>query len=158
MMWRGIREDMPFAVRKGFHLLLREPQPGELEAVEAYLHSLTPRPSPHLEVDGSFSPAAQRGLELFHGDLTGCAACHPPPLFTDLELHDVGTRGPLDRSELFDTPSLVELYRTAPYLHDGRSATLLKLLLDNQKEDRHGITSELTREEIGDLVEYLKSL
>ena len=158
MMWRGVREDMPMAVRKGFHMLLREPQESELEAVEAYLRSLEPQPSPHLDPGGALSPSARRGEELFHGEDTGCAACHPAPLFTDLERHDVGTRGPLDREDRFDTPSLIELYRTAPYLHDGRAATLREVLLDDNRGNRHGFTSDLSEEQLADLIVYLLSL
>lgn len=157
MMWRGVREDMPHAVEKGFFMLLRVPQEGEVEAVEAYLRSLRPRPSPYLE-SGGLSEAARRGEELFLSARTACAVCHPGPLFTDLQRHDVGTRGELDRVDEFDTPSLVELYRTAPYLHDGRAATLREVLLDDNRGDRHGFTSELTEEQLADLVAYLLSL
>ena len=50
--------------------------------------------------------------------------CHPGPLFTDLAMTDVGTTRPLDRgAKRFDTPTLVELWRTPPYLHDGSATT-----------------------------------
>jgi len=158
MMWRGVREDMHHAVEKGFFMLLRVPQEGEVEAVEAYLRSLRPQPSPYLEPGGGLSVAARRGEELFLSARTACAVCHPGPLFTDLLRHDVGTRGELDRVDEFDTPTLIELYRTAPYLHDGRAATLREVLLDENRGDRHGFTAELTEEQLADLVAYLLSL
>jgi len=158
MMWRGAREDMETATAKGFRFMLRQPEPGEVEAVQAYLRSLQPQPSPYLTADGALTPAAARGRELFHGELTGCAACHSGPLLTDLKLHDVGTRGPVDQGDRFDTPSLIELYRTAPYLHDGRSATLRELLTRDNQGDRHGISSELDEEQLEDLIAYLMSL
>lgn len=158
MMWRGAREDLEIATEKGFRFLLRQPQPGEVDAVLAYLRSLQPEPSPYLLAGGALSPAAARGRELFHGGETGCAACHKGPLYTDLKMHDVGTRGPVDHGADFDTPSLVELYRTAPFLHDGRSETLRELLTRDNPGDRHGISSELDEEQLEDLIAYLMSL
>ena len=51
-------------------------------AIDEYLKSLQPVPSPHL-VDGQLSPAAVRGKELFFSERVGCANCHPAPLYTD---------------------------------------------------------------------------
>ena len=85
--------------------------------------------------------------------------CHPPPFFTNLKAYDVGTRGPLDGStDEFDTPALIELWRTAPYLHDGSVATLRDLLTLANHDDRHGNTSHLSTDQIHDLCEYLLSL
>jgi cytochrome c peroxidase len=73
----------------------------------------------------------------------------------------VGT-GEDDPSELmgskYDTPTLLGLYRSAPYLHHGRAATLLDVLTTSNSQDQHGHTSQLTREQLSDLVEFLKSL
>jgi len=136
-------------------------------AIDAYLQSLAPVPGPRL-VNGQLSPAAQRGERLFLSARTGCAACHPPPLFTDLAAYDVGTAGVFQGlyaeqasdkpSDRFDTPTLVELWRTAPYLHNGSAGTLHDLLTTKNPDDRHGRTSHLTKEEIEDLIEYLLSL
>ena len=126
--------------------------------MDAFLQSLLPIPSPHL-VNGHLSTAAQRGRQLFTSTKTGCAVCHPPPLFTDLAAYDVGTAGDYDKSsDRFDTPTLVELWRTAPYLHNGSAATLRDVLTKGNARDLHGKTSHLTSEQIGDLVEYLLSL
>jgi len=68
--------------------------PGEQEAaaIDAYLKSLKPVPSPRL-IDGKLSPAAERGKKLFFDAEINCAKCHPRPLFTDMRMHDVGSRG-----------------------------------------------------------------
>ena len=58
----------------------------------------------------------------------------------------------------FDTPSLIELYRTAPYLHDGRAATLMQVLSDFNKKDEHGVTSDLTEQQLRDLEAFLMTL
>ena len=88
------------------------------------MSSLTPEPSPALLKGGRLSPEARRGKALFEDSNVGCSSCHKQPYYTDLKLHDVGTRGSLDRADRFDTPSLIEGYRTAPYLHDGRAPTV----------------------------------
>jgi len=159
VMSLGQRETAEAAVRVGIHRILLTFQPASVaKAMDAYLKSRQPVPSPHL-VNGKLSPAAQRGEKLFHSKETRCAQCHPPPLFTDLRSHDVGTRGAQDRAtDKFDTPSLVELWRTSPYLHDGSVATLRDLLVFANPDDRHGTTSHLTADEILDLCEYLLSL
>ena len=158
LLWRGLRPDLDTSLERGFRFMLRQPQPDEIAAVRAYLCSLEPVPSPFLEQDGSLSAAAERGRVLFESDGTGCAACHPGPLLTDRKLHNVGTRSELDHEDSFDTPSLVEIYRTAPYLHDGSAATLRDVLITRNGDDRHGITSELDAAQLDDLISYLRSL
>jgi cytochrome c peroxidase len=67
----------------------------------------------------------------------------------------------LDQSQKltpFDVPSLRGVARTAPYLHDGRAATLEEIFEKHNTEKRHGRAHELTRAELSDLVAFLKSL
>jgi len=159
VMSLGQRETAESAVRTGIEKILFTTQPSRIaEAMDAYLKSRKPVPSPYL-VNGSLSPSARRGEKLFFSKETGCARCHPRPLFTDLKSHDVGTRGPPDRdTDTFDTPSLIELWRTAPYLHDGSVVTLHDLLVFANEHDCHGKTSHLSADEIRDLCAYLLSL
>lgn len=150
----GIRDSAETAVRAGIRYILFTKQPPEVAAsIDAYLKSLKPVPSPRL-VHGALSPAAVRGRKLFHDTEVGCAACHPSGLFTDLKSYDVGTA--TDGKPL-DTPTLREVWRTAPYLHDGSAATIGEVLRKNPN-DRHGKTSRLTAEQLADLAEYVLSL
>jgi YVTN family beta-propeller protein len=152
----GVRATAEAAVRSGLDHILFAPRPeAEAAAIDAYLQSLTAVPSPRL-VDGKLSAAALRGKELFHDPRMACHRCHPAPLYTDLKPHDVGTRAPLDRHDHFDTPTLIEVWRTAPYLHDGRYLTVRQVLA----EGRHGLRGdvELSAQEIDDLVEFVLSL
>jgi cytochrome c peroxidase len=157
MMSLAVREDMEHAVAAGFRFILfRQPEPGETEAVVAYFKSLAPAPSPY-RVGGKLSAKAEKGKAVF--DKAGCAACHPGPLFTDLKTYDVGTSHETDRAEKkFDTPTLVELWRTAPYLHDGSAATLREVFKEHNPKDQHGNTSKLSDDDLGALIEYLLSL
>jgi cytochrome c553 len=158
-MSTGVRESAGAAVRAGLtHILFTVQPPAVSEALDAYIQLLRPVPSPHL-VRGRLSLAARRGEKIFHSHEAGCAQCHPGPLFTDLQSYDVGTRGPLDApNDVFDTPTLVEVWRTAPYLHDGSAATLRDVLTKADPKDQHGKTSQLTADELNDLIEYVLSL
>ena len=71
---------------------------------------------------------------------------------------DVGTLAASDDSMLFDTPHLNNIYASAPYLHDGRAETLEEIWTIYGKDERHGAVNDLTKIELNDLIEYLKSL
>jgi DNA-binding beta-propeller fold protein YncE len=133
----------------------------EFEAIIEWLDSQPPPDRPHA-VDPA---AAERGRSLFEGR-AACATCHPAPLYTDLQFHDVGTLvtanpHPGGHPDTFprgiDTPTLLHVWAAPPYLHDGSAPTLEARLADNPG-DRHGATSHLTPEERADLVAFLMSL
>jgi cytochrome c peroxidase len=153
----GIRADARTAVRAGIKYIQFSVQPEEVSAaMDEYLKSLRPVPSPYLE-KGRSSRSARRGQKVFQR--AGCATCHPPGLFTDLRAYDVGTRQVSDKpTDTFDTPTLVEVWRTAPYLHDGSAATLRDVLTTRNPRDQHGKTSGLSSRELDDLCAFLLSL
>ncbi len=161
-MWTGVRPDADYAIRSGMnHILFAEPRDSDASAIAAYLQSLVP-------LTGKWGQAAERGKKLYFSKDVGCASCHPPPLYTDMEKHDVGTRSPIDvtngpagapiAQQEFKTPSLLELWRTAPYMHDGRYATIEETITTGNHNGLRGKTSQLSREEIRDLAEFLRSL
>ncbi len=155
-MLSGVRERAEVAVRAGFRVILFSPRrEEEAAAVDAWLKSLRPVPSPFL-VNGKLSPAAERGRRVF--EKAGCASCHPPPYYTDQKQHDVGTGAGVDAGRKYDTPTLIEVWRTGPYLCDGRAATIRDVLTVHNPEDRHGVTSKLSEQEIRDLEEFVLSL
>ncbi len=155
-MWLGVREGADSAVRSGFKFIqFALPPEAECKAVDEFLKSLTPVPSPYL-VKGDLSPAARRGKAVFKK--AGCGDCHSGPYYTNLKEYDIGTGVGPDKGRPFDTPTLIECWRTAPYLHDGRAATMMDVLTTCNPGDRHGKTSHLSKQELEDLVEYLLSL
>jgi YVTN family beta-propeller protein len=88
------------------------------------------------------------------GGTTSLPSPRPP-------LHDVGTGGddPTEKmAPAYDTPTLLGVYKTAPYLHHGKAATLADVLTTYNRGDRHGTTSQLSRGQVDDLVEFLKAL
>ncbi len=81
-----------------------------------------------------------------------CHSCHSGPLFTDLEMYRIGE---VEFEAGWDTPTLIEVWRTAPYLHDGSASTLEELF----KVKKHGLSDiRLKKREIKELIEYINSL
>lgn len=155
-------------------LPLGEPKRGlskELDALAAYLATLDQvDPSPFRNADGSMTADAVSGEALFRR--LGCDFCHVGPDYTDSgrrRLHDVGTLQPImsdarttqrgqDARRDLDTPSLLGVWRTAPYLHDGSAATLLDVLSSQNPTEMHGATASLNDAERTQLVAFLQQL
>jgi len=155
-MITGIRASAKVAVRAGIQHILFTHQPDEIaDALDAYLSGLTPVPSPHL-IDGELSSAAKRGKQLFK--TAKCVKCHSGPYFTNLKSYNVGEGTGLEEGRKFDTPSLIESWRTAPYLYDGKAQNIKEVITTYNTNDKHGRVSNLTSEEINDLVAYVLSL
>ena len=155
-MISGIRPRAEIAIRTGVrYILFATIDEAEAGQIEAYLTEMKPIPSPVL-VNGQLSPAALRGREVFQ--LAGCSNCHSGPDFTDGKAYDVGTGTGREANKAWDTPALTEIWRTAPYLYDGRAATLEDVIGPHNPNDAHGNTSTLTPEQRKDLIEYVKSL
>jgi len=127
----------------------------DLDCLAAFIDSLAVPERRH-----TLTAAELRGQAIFESPGTGCATCHPAPLYTDLQVHDVGTAGSYGEwfGPLIDTPTLRFLYDSAPYLHDGSATTLREVLTSANPQDEHGVTSHLTDEEIADLIAYLLAL
>ncbi len=155
-MWLGVRADAETGVRAGLKYIQFAVRPEkDAKAIDAYLKSLEPETSPFL-INGKLSKAAKRGKKIY--EKQGCAYCHPAPLYTNMKMYDLGTTIGQDVGKKVDTPLLIEAWRTAPYLHDGRAASLHEVFTIYNPDDKHGKTSELSEKEIDDMVEYLRSL
>jgi YVTN family beta-propeller protein len=137
------------------HPTLGDPNQGrsfDLDCLAAFIDSLQVPEREH-----TLTPAEQRGKALFESPQTDCLTCHPPPLYTDLQVHDVGTADAYGEwfGPMIDTPSLRFLYDSAPYLHDGNATTLYDVLTVNNPADEHGFTTHLTEQELSDLIAFL---
>lgn len=137
------------------HMLV--PTERDVDDLVAYLTSLRPEVSPHRDAQGQLTEAARRGKVLFEGR-ADCARCHSGPQLTDQKLYDVGVVTESQPNARYKTTALVELFRTAPYLHDGRALTLRDVLTTCNRGDLHGKTERLSEAEIDDLVAYLLAL
>jgi len=168
-MARGIRDNKELdgwdtetmglqCIRTGFKFIhFTMPDEEKSKDIDAYLLAEKPVPSPYL-VEGKLSARAERGKKIFNDPKIGCAKCHPAPLFTDQKMHDVNTKFWYNDTSEFDTPTLIETWRTAPYLHDGRYLHMRDVFKIGMHGDVGGDVGSLTDEQIDDLVEYILSL
>jgi len=141
--------------------------PAEAEALDRYVVTIQRPPNRYRTAEG-LTPAQRRGRALFERehDRSGnalapterCVFCHPPPYYTNRNKYDVGTASPLDTHAVFDVPHLNNIYDSSPYLHDGRANSLHEIWTLYNVHDRHGRTNDLTKQELNDLIEYLKTL
>lgn len=135
----------------------------ELDALAAYVGSLgRVSPSPYRNPDGTLTQDGVLGKELFIK--LGCDFCHGGAEQTDSAtgaLHDVGTITEASGSRAgapltgLDTPSLLGVWETPPYLHDGSAPTLRDVLTTRNPDDLHGYVSALPSEKVDQLVAYL---
>jgi cytochrome c peroxidase len=157
-MTEGVRMSAEEAVRAGIKHIQFAVRPEEdAVAIDEYLKSLKPVPSPWL-VDGKLSPAAERGKKVFFDAEVGCARCHPEPLYSDQQMHDVASRGQFDRRDTFDCPTLIEVWRTAPFMHDGQYTTMKELLTKGKHGAKGGGLDKVKPEQLDDLIEFVLSL
>lgn len=149
-MISGIRDSAGIAVRAGYKYIQFCDIPEDIAlCVDEYLMSLEPLPSPYL-VDGKLSEKAEEGKRLY--ERFGCADCHSGPYYTDMKMHRIGED--IEFEQGWDTPTLIEVWRTAPYLFDGRAATMEEVFYVH----KHGIDGKITRKEAEALAEYVNSL
>ena len=141
----------------------------ELDAITSYIMTGVPNP-PNLlyNPNGELTEAQKRGKAIFERthDFFGneipvnnrCVTCHPAPYYTNMQPADVGTLAETDDSILFDTPHLNNILFSPPYLHDGRAETLEEIWTIYGKTEQHGVVNDLTKMQLNDLIEYLRSL
>jgi YVTN family beta-propeller protein len=128
----GLMDDISFAQVSD---PLGAPKAGlseDLDALAAYMSSLVEvSESPYRAADGSLSADAQAGQTLYAAN--GCADCHSDAIFTDsptAALHDIGSIMAESGTRLgaaltgLDTPTLLGIWNTGPFLHDGSAATV----------------------------------
>lgn len=130
-----------------------------------YVRSLPPRPNRWRRTEAM--PAQERGKVIFERaidkfgkpipEANRCSFCHSGPKGTSQKSFDVGTRKANDNTGLLDTPQLTNIALTAPYLHDGSARTLEEIWTVFNPNDKHGRTNDLTKDELNDLVEYLRT-
>jgi cytochrome c peroxidase len=148
---------------------LGEPKAGfspELDALAAYVGSLEHvNPSPYRNPDGTLTADAVAGKALFVE--LGCDFCHrgaPQTDSTEGLLNDVGTIGANSGTRAgtpllgLDTPTLLGVWETPPYLHDGSAATLRDVLTTSNATGSHGYVEALASEQVDQLVAYLQQI
>ena len=140
----------------------------DLEDLVKYIQSIPLRPNRYRLPDGELSPAQERGQAIFTRtakkdgtpipDSLQCFVCHSGKYYTNTAMADVGTGKLSDRSPVIDIPQLTNVVNSAPYLHDGSARTLEEIWTVFNPLDKHGVTNDLTKDELNDLIEFLKTL
>jgi YVTN family beta-propeller protein len=138
-----------------------------LADLATYIRSLPPRPNRWRLANGEQTPAQERGQEFFTrsvdkfgkpiAESNRCSYCHSGEKGTNQKISDVGTRKPTDNTGLLKAVPLTEIALTAPYLHDGSARTLEEIWTVYNPDDKHGRTNDLTKDELNDLIEYLRA-
>ncbi len=141
----------------------------QVKDLVSYIHSLKLPPNPRRVADGRLTEAQERGREIFFRTTTNdgriipdrdrCYFCHAPQThYTSRVRMDVGTSTNFDNVKDFDMPQLEGVYMRAPYLHDGKALTLEGIWTRFNPDDKHGITSDMNKVQLNDLIEFLKTL
>jgi len=145
VMSLGVRPHAKLAVRSGFKYIQFAAVPEVYSSlVDTYLQGLEPVVSPY----PNSGKDQEKGEALYQS--LKCQECHPAPLYTDLNSYPLGE----DKNLQWDTPTLVELWRTGPYWHDGKYAGLEELF----EAERHGLQEPLSSNDLKALNAYLQTL
>ena len=140
----------------------------ELADLVTFVFALPLRPNRYRLPGGELTPAQERGKAIFERTVDNngnpipkenqCAYCHSGPKYTNQKSFDVGSGKPTDRSPLVDVPQLTDVAYSAPYLHDGSARSLEEIWTVFNPKDTHGVSNDLTKDELNDLIEYLRTL
>jgi YVTN family beta-propeller protein len=169
--WNGGNPDMPTECgprTEKFFFRSQSFTDRELTDLVTFVYSLPYRPNRYRLANREQTPEQERGKAIFerttdkHGKpiprTNQCAYCHSGPKFTNQKQVDVGTGKLTDRSPVLDVPQLRNVAYSAPYLHDGSAYSLEEIWTVFNPKDQHGVTNDLTKDELNDLIEYLKTL
>ena len=169
--WNGGNPDMPTECgprTEKFFFRSQSFDQQQLTDIVTFVYSLPYRPNRFRLAKGELTPAQERGKAIFERtrykngatipESNQCGTCHSGPKYTNQEQVDVGTKKSTDRSSLVDVPQLSNVAYSAPYLHDGSARSLEEIWTVFNPKDMHGVSNDLTKDELNDLIEYLKTL
>ncbi len=169
--WNGGNPDMPTECgprTEKFFFRSQSFTEQQLTDLVTFVYSLPYRPNRYRLANGDLTPAQERGKAIFERtksknglpivETNQCAYCHSGPKYTNQKQLDVGSGKPTDRSPIIDVPQLPNVAYSGPYLHDGSARSLEEIWTVFNPKDTHGVTNDLTKDELNDLVEYLKTL
>jgi YVTN family beta-propeller protein len=169
--WNGGNPDMPTECgprTEKFFFRSQSFNQQQLTDLVTFVYSLPNRPNRYRDAKGDLTAAQERGKSIFErtnskngsaiAESNQCAFCHSGPKYTNRQQIDVGSGKSTDRSPVIDVPQLPNLAYSAPYLHDGSARSLEEIWTVFNPKDTHGVTNDLTKDELNDLIEYLKTL
>ena len=138
-----------------------------LADLAVYVRSLKPRPNRFRLAGSDLTPAQERGKAIFERAVdkfkkpipehNRCVYCHSGPNGTSLKVFEVGTRKATDNTGVLKAAQLTNIALTAPYLHDGSARSMEEIWTVFNPDDKHGRTNDLTKDELNELIEYLRT-
>lgn len=150
--WNGDMPDFSTLARNVFVGRMSGPalSSEQTRAMQGWVEALPELPPLRAASD----PAVARGKALFESPATACTSCHNGDQLTNNNSVAVGT------GQSFQVPSLRGVGWRAPYMHNGCAATLADRFTDATcgGGNQHGMTSQLSEADLGDLIAYLQSL
>jgi len=169
--WNGGNPDMPTECgprTEKYFFRSQSFNDQQLTDLVTFVYSLPYRRNRYRQPNGELTPAQERGKAIFERskskngkpipEANQCIYCHSGPKFTNQHQVEVGTGKSTDRSPVIDVPQLPNVAYSAPYLHDGSARSLEEIWTVFNPKDTHGVTNDLTKDELNDLIEYLKTL
>jgi len=169
--WNGGNPDMPTECgprTEKFFFRSQSFDQQQLTDLVTFVFSLPYRPNRYRRPNGELTPAQERGKAIFERtksksgrpilEASQCTYCHSGPKYTNKQQLDVGTGKLTDRSPVLDVPQLPNVAYSGPYLHDGSARSLEEIWTVFNPKDTHGVTNDLTKDQLNDLIEYLKTL
>lgn len=141
----------------------------EVRDLVTYIQSLKLPPNPHLASDGKLTHSQELGKQIFFRTKTDtgkiiplhdrCYYCHSPLSHYTSRVHeDVGTSTKYDTVQSWDVPQLQGVWMRAPYLHNGEAMTLEQIWTKFNPNDKHGYTSDMNKNQLNELINFLKTL
>ena len=169
--WNGGNPDMPTECgprTEKFFFRSQSFNQQQLTDLVTFVLSLPYRPNRYRMATGALTAAQERGKAIFErtksksgtaiSETNRCTYCHSGPKYTNQKQLDIGSGRTTDRSPVVDVPQLSNVAYSGPYLHDGSARSLEEIWTVFNPKDTHGVTNDLTKDELNDLVEYLKTL
>ncbi|HEY7095489.1 MAG TPA: beta-propeller fold lactonase family protein [Terriglobales bacterium] len=169
--WNGGNPDLPTECgprTEKFFFRSQSFNQNQLTDLVTFVFSLPYRRNRYRLLNGELTPAQERGKTVFERtkykdgrtipQTNRCAYCHSGSKYTNRQQFDVGTGKSTDRSPLIDVPQLMNVVDSPPYLHDGSARSLEEIWTVFNSKDTHGVSNDLTKDELNDLIEYLKTL
>ena len=130
----------------------------DTHAIAAYMDEV-PAPPPR-PLTAAEAAMAEEGRRLFESEEVGCGGCHTGAALTNNTFHRVLPRSSDPDGEMAEvvTRPLRAVRARAPFLHDGRAATLRAVHAEHNPDDTHGRTRHLSAEQLDAIGLYLETL
>ena len=154
--WSGREQDFEVFVNDEITGLLKTHKfaHSDVHAFWDLVNETTTPTNPYRKADGTLTAAALRGKTLFIGQ-ANCVSCHKGDQHGGASS---GWIGATPKNVKLDVPHLAGVFDSAPYLHDGRAATLEEIFSKYNPDHLHGKAHLLAPAQMQDLLEYVREL